>query len=290
MALSPSATVELLRKLDHLPNKKLGQNFLIDGNLVKKSLSMADLPKGLPVLEIGPGLGTLTGQLLDLGHPVYAVEIDRRLEAHLQKNFDAQIQSGQLNLLREDAVKKPVGNLPSSIERYAVVANLPYAISSAWMEGLLGSMKLPERMVMMLQKEASDRMLAKPGTKAFNALSIFLQACFQEAGSHQVSGQCFHPAPAVSSVLLRMDKLPKPYPFPKDVRMLIRRIFTQRRKQLGSLIKNESKMIQGCMNAWLERQNICPTLRPEKIQVKQWTDLATSLEWKERQAGFTPSP
>jgi len=278
MALSPSATVELLRKLGHLPNKKLGQNFLIDGNLVEKSLSMADLPKDLPVLEIGPGLGTLTGQLLDLGHPVYAVEIDRRLEAHLQKHFDSQIQSGQLNLLREDAVKKPLGNLPSSIDRYAVVANLPYAISSAWMEGLLGSMQLPERMVMMLQKEASDRMLAQPGSKAFNALSIFLQACFQEAGTHQVSGQCFHPAPAVSSVLLRMDKLAKPYPFPKDVRMLIRRIFTQRRKQLGSLIKNESKRIQDCMNVWLKRQNICPTLRPEKIQVKQWTDLAISLE------------
>ena len=81
MALSPSATIDLLRQLDHLPNKKLGQNFLIDGNLVEKSISMALLPPALPVLEIGPGLGTLTERLLHLGHPVYAVEIDRRLEA-----------------------------------------------------------------------------------------------------------------------------------------------------------------------------------------------------------------
>ena len=273
MALSPSATIDLLRQLDHLPNKKLGQNFLIDGNLVEKSISMAALTYGLPVLEIGPGLGTLTERLLHLGHPVYAVEIDRRLEAHLRQRLGSFIESGQLDLIRADAVKSPTGNLPGAIGEYAVVANLPYAISSAWMEGVLGSGNLPIRMVMMLQKEATERMLAPAGTKAYNALAIFLQACFQPGGTHAVPGQCFHPAPAVDSVLLRMDRLPQPFVFSKSVRLLIRRIFTQRRKQLGSLIKKEPEELSVVLHAWLKRNAICPTIRPEKITVSQWIDL-----------------
>jgi 16S rRNA (adenine1518-N6/adenine1519-N6)-dimethyltransferase len=281
MALSPSATIDLLRQLDHLPNKKLGQNFLIDGNLVEKSISMAALPPGLPVLEIGPGLGTLTERLLHLGHKVYAVEIDRRLEAHLRQRLGSFIESEQLDLLRADAVKSPTGNLPASISDYAVVANLPYAISSAWMEGVLGSGNLPIRMVMMLQKEATERMLARSGTKAYNALAIFLQASFQSAGTHAVPGQCFHPAPAVDSVLLRIDMLHQPFVFSRPVRLLIRRIFTQRRKQLGSLIKKEPEELRVTLLTWLERNALCPTIRPETVTVSQWIDLGQSFPAQE---------
>lgn len=277
MPLSPSETSELLRQLDHRPKKKLGQNFLVDGNLVQKSVKMADLSPNCPVLEIGPGLGTLTEKLLLAGHKVYAVEIDRRLEAHLRQRLANFIESGQFDLLRADAVKFPTGNLPSSTSEYAVVANLPYAISSAWMEGILGSPSLPIRMVMMLQKEATERMLAKSGTKAYNALSIFLQTSFRQAGYHSVPGQCFHPAPAVDSALLRMDRKPQPYVFHKTARTLIRRIFTQRRKQLGGLLKKESKEVQQRMSSWLEKNQICPTTRPEKITAEQWIELGKLL-------------
>lgn len=273
MALSPSKTSELLRQLEHRPNKKLGQNFLIDGNLVEKSISMASLPTNYPVLEIGPGLGTLTSHLLNLGHTVYAVEIDRRLEAHLRERLNSFIESGQFNLVRADAVKQPIGNLPDDITEYSVVANLPYAISSAWLEALLGSEKLPTSMVMMLQKEATERMLAPPGTKAYNALAIFLQASYQQRGYHSVPGQCFYPAPAVASVLLKMEKKTEPYLFAKETRSLIRRIFTQRRKQIGSLLKKEEQEIQQIMTSWLEENNICSTTRPEKISVDQWIKL-----------------
>ena len=277
MALSPSETTRLLRQLEHRPNKKLGQNFLVDGNLVQKSLRMADLPEGVPVLEIGPGLGTLTEKLLSSGHPVYAVEIDRRLEKHLRQSLVHYLESDQLDLLRADAVKSPLGNLPEQIHQYAVVANLPYAISSAWLEGVLGSGKLPVRMVMMLQKEAAERMLARPGTKEFNALSIFLQSCYQPSGTHPVPGQCFYPAPSVDSVLLKMDRLPQPFTFTKSDRLLIRRIFTQRRKQLGSLIKKETKELGDILLDWLERNALCPTIRPEKVTVSHWIDLGKSL-------------
>lgn len=277
MALSPSETTRLLRQLEHRPNKKLGQNFLVDGNLVQKSLRMADLPEGVPVLEIGPGLGTLTEKLLSSGHPVYAVEIDRRLEKHLRQSLVHYLESDQLDLLRADAVKSPLGNLPEQIHQYAVVANLPYAISSAWLEGVLGSGKLPIRMVMMLQKEAAERMLARPGTKEFNALSIFLQSCYQPSGTHPVPGQCFYPAPSVDSVLLRMDRLPQPIEFSKSARELVRRIFTQRRKQIGSLIKKEPEPIIEVMQGWLAEEGLCPTLRPEKIEVCQYATLASKI-------------
>jgi len=277
MALSPSETTRLLRQLEHRPNKKLGQNFLVDGNLVQKSLRMADLPEGVPVLEIGPGLGTLTEKLLSSGHPVYAVEIDWRLEKHLRQSLVHYLESDQLDLLRADAVKSPLGNLPEQIHQYAVVANLPYAISSAWLEGVLGSGKLPIRMVMMLQKEAAERMLARPGTKEFNALSIFLQSCYQPSGTHPVPGQCFYPAPSVDSVLLRMDRLPQPIEFSKSARELVRRIFTQRRKQIGSLIKKEPEPIIEVMQGWLAEEGLCPTLRPEKIEVGQWATLASKI-------------
>lgn len=277
MALSPSETTRLLRQLEHRPNKKLGQNFLVDGNLVQKSLRMADLPEGVPVLEIGPGLGTLTEKLLSSGHPVYAVEIDRRLEKHLRQSLVHYLESDQLDLLRADAVKSPLGNLPEQIHQYAVVANLPYAISSAWLEGVLGSGKLPVRMVMMLQKEAAERMLARPGTKEFNALSIFLQSCYQPSGTHPVPGQCFYPAPSVDSVLLRMDRLPQPIEFSKSARELVRRIFTQRRKQIGSLIKKEPEPIIEVMQGWLAEEGLCPTLRPEKIEVCQYATLASKI-------------
>ena len=175
--------------------------------------------------------------------------------------------------MRADAVKQPIGNLPDDVSEYAVVANLPYAISSAWIEGLLGSGKLPTSMVMMLQKEATERMLASPGTKAYNALAIFLQSAYQQAGYHPVPGQCFYPAPAVASALLKMEKKTDPYLFAKEARSLIRRIFTQRRKQIGSLLKKEEQEIQQIMTSWLEENNICSTTRPEKISVDQWIKL-----------------
>ena len=97
------------------------------------------------------------------------------------------LKSGQFNLVRADAVKQPIGNLPDDITEYAVVANLPYAISSAWMEGLLGSGKLPTSMVMMLQKEATERIFRPPGTKAYNALAIFYRPLYQQS---RISPKC----------------------------------------------------------------------------------------------------
>ena len=274
MPLSPSETTRLLDSINHRPKKKLGQNFLIDGNIVRKSLIMADLPYRIPVVEIGPGLGTLTKQLLDQNHPVFAVEIDTNLFANLKDEFLSFIEQGKLNLINGDAVKNPVGSLPDEVNEFAVVANLPYAISPPWMESLLNSNKIPNRMVLMLQKEAVDRMNASHGTKHYNALTIFLRSAFKQTQTHPVPRQCFHPVPGIDSMLVRLDRLKNPFLFSKDDRVLIRKIFTQRRKQIGALAKKENNSVREIMLKWLDDMNLPSNFRPEQIKADAWRELS----------------
>ena len=273
MPLSPSETSKLLEKIDHRPKKKLGQNFLIDGNIVHKSIAMANLLPEIPVIEIGPGLGTLTKQLLDKNHSVYAIEIDERLYKNLNQSLDSFIKTKQLILSYGDAVKIPLAHLSSEIETFAIVANLPYAISSPWLESLLNEERIPCRMVLMLQKEAANRMGAKHGTKEYNALSIFLKAAFKKSQTHPVPRQCFFPVPGIDSVLVQMDRLEEPFLFNQNVRALIRRIFTQRRKQIGSIIKKEKPEVEEILELWITKQKLARNLRPEQISPEQWIDL-----------------
>ena len=226
MPLSPSETTALLDKLDHLPKKKLGQNFLIDGNIVDKSIQLADLPPSGNVVEIGPGLGTLTRKLLESGQTVYAVELDQRLADNLENTETEAIKNKQLIITKGDAVKHPLGSLPETTDQYSIVANLPYAISSAWLESVLNTGRLPIRMVLMMQKEAVERIWANPGTKEYHALSIFISNAYEFTEKHQVSRKCFYPSPAVDSMLIRMDLSENYFLFPKILRVLIRKIFT----------------------------------------------------------------
>jgi len=277
MPLSPSETTSLLERLGHLPKKKLGQNFLIDGNIVEKSLQLADLAASGDVVEIGPGLGTLTRKLLDSGQTVHSVEIDYRLAENIEKTEAEAIQQGKLILSRADAVKMPLGSLPDSVTNYAIVANLPYAISSAWLESVLNTQRLPTRMVLMMQKEAVERIWAKPGTKEYHALSIFISNTYQLTEKHAVSRKCFYPAPAVDSMLIRMDLKEDAFLFSSATRALIRKIFTQRRKQLGSLARKEAPGIKEIILQWLAQGEHPSSSRPEQIPSSDWKRLGELL-------------
>ena len=277
MPLSPSETTSLLEHIGHLPKKKLGQNFLIDGNIVEKSLQLADLPVSGDVVEIGPGLGTLTRKLLDAGQTVHSVEIDYRLAENIEEIEAEAIQQGKLILSRADAVKMPLGSLPDSVTNYAIVANLPYAISSAWLESVLNTQRLPKRMVLMMQKEAVERIWAKPGTKEYHALSIFISNTYQLTEKHAVSRKCFYPAPAVDSMLIRMDLKEDAFLFSSSTRALIRKIFTQRRKQLGSLARKEEPKIKEIILQWLVVAEHPSSSRPEQIPSSDWRRLGELL-------------
>jgi len=273
MPLSPTTTRELLAKLGHQPKRFLGQNFLVDGNIVRKSLELAAVAPGDDVVEIGPGLGTLTSALLTAGAEVWAVEKDRNLHLHLEETL-LPSSAGRLHLLEGDAVEHPLAGLPSAraAAGFKVVANLPYAISTPWMDAVLTG-PLPERLVLMLQQEAAQRYAAKSGGKQFGAISIFLQAAYDIAPGHKVDSACFYPKPDIESYLLVLVRKPAPHVFPPAVKTLIRACFQQRRKQVGGLLRG---LLPNGGAAWLAQlaaAGLSPQTRAEAIPVELWRAL-----------------
>ncbi len=271
MPLSPSATRDLLARLGHQPKRFLGQNFLVDGNIVRKSLELAEVRPADTVIEVGPGLGTLTAALLEAGADVWAVEKDRTLHAHLTETLLPRF--GQtFHLLEGDAVEHPLADLPAAqaAAGFKIVANLPYAIATPWLDAVLEG-PLPARMVLMLQHEAAQRYAASPGTKSFGAISIFLQAAYAIAPGHKVAAACFFPRPDVESHLLHLVKRPTPFAFPKGVKSLVRSCFQQRRKQIGALLRG--RLPAELAPGWREllvQSGLSEQSRPEDIPFDWW--------------------
>lgn len=275
MPLTPSATRDLLAKLGHLPKRFLGQNFLVDGNIVRKSLELAQIAPGDVVVEVGPGLGTLTSALLTAGTELWAVEKDRTLHAHLEETLAKEFPT-TFHLLEGDAIEHPLADLPvGRAARFKVVANLPYAISTPWMDAVLSG-PLPERLVLMLQQEAAQRYAAAHGSKQFSAISIFLQSAYDIAPGHKVASGCFYPKPDIESYLLHLVRKPAPFIFTPETKALIRACFQQRRKQIGSLLRQnlpDEKRVAAWL-AVLASASLTPQTRPEDIPAALWTQLS----------------
>lgn len=272
MPLTLSGTRELLARLGHSPKRFLGQNYLIDGNIVRKSVELGEVQPGEAVVEVGPGLGTLTSELLAAGATVWAVEKDSTMAAHLRATL-AVAYPGRLHLIEEDAVAHPIADLPAErTGAFKIIANLPYAISTPWMDAVLGG-PLPSRMVLMLQQEAAQRYIAEPGTKQFGAISIFVQSAFLTDRGHKVPATCFYPAPDVESYLLNLVRRPEPFIFAPAVKRLIRECFQQRRKQIGSLLRHKLPDGGTAWLAGLAGAGLDARARPEQIPVALWQQL-----------------
>ena len=305
MPLSPTATRDLLAQLGHAPKKFLGQNFLVDGNIVRKSLELAEVRAGDTVVEIGPGLGTLTAALLETGATVWAVEKDRVLHAHLEATLAPRFP-GRFHLLEGDAVEHPLAGLGSLVsgspprERrdgltpalptvpalpsratnasatpvdFKIVANLPYAIATPWLDEVLAG-PLPARMVLMLQQEAAHRYAAQSGTKSFGAISVFLQAAYAIAPGHKVAAACFFPRPDVESHLLHLVRRLAPFVFPAAFKALVRACFQQRRKQIGALLRARWPADDTGWRQLFPAPGISEQSRPEDIPVAAWEKLS----------------
>ncbi|SDS58637.1 16S rRNA (adenine(1518)-N(6)/adenine(1519)-N(6))-dimethyltransferase RsmA [Opitutus sp. GAS368] len=289
MPLTPKSTRELLAQLGHEPKRFLGQNFLVDGNIVRKSLELGGVAPGDTVVEIGPGLGTLTNALLEAGAEVWAIERDYNLHKHLAATLAAT--NPRLHLMEGDAVEHPLAGLdplergrprprdvggevaaPPSARPFKIVANLPYAIATPWLDGVLSG-PLPDRMVLMLQQEAAQRYVARPGSKTFGAISIFLQAAYAVAPGHKVDGSCFYPQPDIESYLLHLTRLPAPFTFPAATKAVIRACFQQRRKQIGGLLRGKLPDGGAAWLAKLAAAGLSAATRPEQIPVAQWREL-----------------
>jgi 16S rRNA (adenine1518-N6/adenine1519-N6)-dimethyltransferase len=293
MPLSPTATRELLAQLGHSPKRFLGQNFLVDGNIVRKSLELAQVQPGDSIIEVGPGLGTLTTALLEAGANVWAVEKDRTLHAHLEATLAPRFHA-TFHLLEGDAVEQPLAGYATTqfrpaknsepvsdgegTHRFKIVANLPYAIATPWLDAVLSG-PLPQRLVLMLQQEAAQRYAAQPGSKSFGAISVFLQAAYDVAPGHKVAAACFFPRPDVESHLLHLVRKPAPFVFSSETKALIRGCFQQRRKQIGALLRSRLPR-EGAEVPWrelLQGHGLSEQARPEAIPVAAWVELSKVL-------------
>lgn len=303
MPLSPTATRELLAQLGHTPKRFLGQNFLVDGNIVRKSLELAQVQAGDDVVEIGPGLGTLSAALLEAGASVWAVEKDRNLHAYLAATLHPRFPE-RFHLLEGDAVEYPLAGLPTlwaecphpapvastanprgdgtpataatPARDFKVVANLPYAIATPWLDAVLAG-PLPARLVLMLQQEAAQRYTARPGSKSFGAISIFLQAAYAIDPGHKVAAACFFPRPDVESHLLNLARQPAPFVFAPAMKALIRGCFQQRRKQIGALLRARLPATAGGWRELLCAHGLSEQSRPEEIPVAWWKEASHLL-------------
>jgi len=255
------------------PNKRLGQNFLIDPNIVRKIVMLAELVPSAHVLEIGPGRGILTEALSHAAGHVTAVEVDPRLHAYLEAR---QAEFPNVELVCEDALAYPVESLPIGT---VVVANLPYYISTPLLFRLLDQRGRFPRMVLMLQAEVADRLVAQPGGSDYGVLSVMAQYAADITKAFRVSAQCFRPRPEVASavVLLRTKERTR-LSLQEEVvfRSLVKAAFAHRRKTLVNSLRDEGYERHSVAET-LQRLDIAQTRRAETLSVEDFLRLALAL-------------
>ncbi len=257
---------ELLRFLEEVgarPKKGLSQNFLVDANVLKKIVQLAAVEPGDRVLEIGPGPGALTQQLLATGAHVTTVEMDRVFAHHLGR---FQTSDRRLIVHEADFLQFSLSNLPPG--PWKVVANLPYHITSPALEKLCMHSSLFSSFTLMIQKEVADRIQAKPKTKAFGSLTLFLQFYTQVHGAFHVAAGCFFPEPSVDSTVLRLDTRTSPEIDPEVLFPVVRKAFQQRRKMLTSTLGKEVGPV-------LESLGLSVKARPEELSLDEWVRLVS---------------
>ncbi|BFU89408.1 MAG: Ribosomal RNA small subunit methyltransferase A [Nitrospira sp.] len=253
--------------------KRLGQNFLVDPNIVRKIVTLAELTSTDTVLEIGPGRGILTEALCRATGRVTAIEVDPRLHAYLAER---QPQLSNLTLVLDDAMTYPIDHLPIGT---IAVANLPYYLSTPLLFRLLDQRDRFPRMVLMLQNEVADRLVAKPGSSDYSVLSVMAQYTADITKAFKVSHQCFRPRPDVGSavVLLRRKKQRALGPEEESrFATLVKAAFAHRRKTLVNSLKDQGYE-QKPVAAALESLNLSPSIRAELLSVEQFIELTRRI-------------
>ena len=255
------------------PSKRLGQNFLIDPNIVRKIVALAELSPNDHVLEIGPGRGILTEALSRTAGHVTAIEVDSRLHAYLKTK---QAEFPNVELVCDDALAYPVESLPMGT---VVVANLPYYISTPLLFRLLDHRGRFPRMVLMLQDEVADRLVAQPGGSDYGVLSVMAQYAADITKAFRVSAQCFRPRPDVASAVVRLRMKERTRLSPKEeitFRALVKAAFAHRRKTLVNSLRDEGYALHPVIES-LQRLDIAPTRRAETFSVEEFLRLAFAL-------------
>ena len=255
------------------PLKQLGQHFLIDANIVRKIVALADLQGQETLFEIGPGRGILTRALCGVANRVIAVEIDRQLYEHLR---DHTGDCANLELHQGDALEFPFSRLP---DETVVVANLPYYLSTALLFRLLDHRDRFSRLVVMLQTEVARRLIAGPGSKDYGVLSVLTQAAADAEMGFHVSAQCFRPRPEVGSSVVKLHVRRPALLSPVQegfFRPVVRASFAHRRKRLLNSLRDEGFSPEPVQEA-LARLHRSPDCRAEQLSLDEFVRLAEAL-------------
>ncbi len=284
--LDPADVRSTLRAAGLRARHALSQNFLADIDVLETILAEAEPGPGRQVLEIGPGLGLLTGALLDAGSSVTDVELDLGLASFLRDRFAVPLElaeregpsaPGALRLIEGDALDQDLVRLVP--QPYQVVANLPYHITSPILHALLGAPPRPERLVLMVQWEVGERIAAPPGKMSY--LSVFVQYHARVRVAVRVPPGAFEPEPAVDSAVIVVE------PFDEDDRLdpeaedglwrLVQAAFRERRKMLHNVLSRQLPVDAGRVAAALDAAGIAPDRRPQTVAVGEWLALHEAL-------------
>jgi 16S rRNA (adenine1518-N6/adenine1519-N6)-dimethyltransferase len=276
--IDPAAVRRTLREAGLRARHSMSQNFLADVDVLESILAEAGALPGDRILEIGPGLGFLTAGLLEAGASVTAVELDRGLAAFLRDRFAPEIEEGRLRLVEGDALDQDLVGLVAP--PYAVIANLPYHITSPILHRLLGETPRPERLVLMVQREVAERIAAPPGRMSY--LSVFVQYHARVRIAFNVPAGAFEPEPAVESAVIVVE------PFAGDDRLpdaasedalwrLVQAGFRERRKMLHNVLSRQLPVEPATVAAALETAGIDPDRRPQTLAVGEWLALLDAI-------------
>lgn len=263
----PSELKAFLNEIGAGPKKGMSQNFLIDGNIVRKIIAFADIKQDDSVLEIGPGPGVLTEVLLNQGARVLAIEKDRKFAEALHR---FQTEDHRLTIIEDDILSwDPLKHAASPMK---VIGNLPYHITTPILTRFLPHRKLFHSITVMVQKEVADRLLGKPKTKDYSSLSVFTQFYSDPLKGFTVSPSCFYPAPKVQSAVIRFI-LKKPPEVSSESRFfeMVRHAFQQRRKMIRTSLKTKYPLVQ--IDEGLVKIGKGAMVRPEELSLADFLTL-----------------
>ena len=278
----PKKTIEVIQKYQFAFQKRFGQNFLIDAHVLEKIVSAAGITKDDCVLEIGPGIGTMTQYLAESAGQVIAVEIDTNLLPILA---DTLKDYSNVKVINQDILKVDINELVKEYNNgrpIKVVANLPYYITTPIIMGLFENHVPMKSITVMVQKEVADRMQVGPGTKDYGALSLAVQYYAKPYIVANVPPNCFMPRPKVGSAVIRLDRYEEPPVQVKDEKLMFRIIrasFNQRRKTLANGLKNSPELdfTKEQIEAAIGHLGRGASIRGEALTLEEFAELANYL-------------